>query len=143
MSDSGRFFLDTNVFVYAFDPTAPAKQKRAHELVARALRDGRGAISYQVVQEFCAVASRKFADPLTPADLVRYLQGVLAPLCEIHSSVALCEKALRIREDTGYSFYDSLVMAAAVRLSCDVLYTEDLQDGRVIERVRIINPFAD
>lgn len=143
MSAEGRYFLDTNVFVYTFDDTAPEKQVKARELVAAALRDGRGVISFQVIQEFCNVATRRFATPLAPRDLRSYLRVVLAPLCEVHSSIALYEAGLRIHDETRFSLYDALVVAAAARAECRVLFTEDLPDGRLVGGVRIVDPFAD
>ena len=60
---SGRFFLDTNIFAYAFDAGAPAKAKRASQLIRQAADTGKGIVSYQVVQEFFNVAFRRFAHP--------------------------------------------------------------------------------
>ena len=62
---SGRFFLDTNLFVYTFDAKAPAKAKTAAHLIRRAADTGEGIISYQVVQEFFNVALRRFAQPMS------------------------------------------------------------------------------
>ena len=62
---SARFFLDTNIFVYTFDAHAPAKAKKAGQLIRRAADTGEGIISYQVVQEFFNVAFRRFPQPLT------------------------------------------------------------------------------
>ena len=142
MTAGERYFLDTNVLVYTFDDAASAKRIAARRLVCRALEEGRGVISFQVVQEFCDVATRKFARPLEPADLERYLRTVLAPLCDVHSSIALYDKALHIHEQTHFSFYDALIVAAAIASGCRALYTEDLQHGREIEGLRIIDPFA-
>jgi predicted nucleic acid-binding protein len=98
-------------------------------------------ISFQVIQEFASVATRKFAKPLTVPELRRYLDRVLAPLCEVHSNIDLYRSCLAIREQTGYSVYDSLIVAAAIAAQCKLLYSEDLEDGRTIGGVRIVNPF--
>ncbi|SRR6266498_179693 len=139
---SARFFLDTNVFVYSFDPKAPAKSKRAVQLIRRAVDTGEGIVSFQVVQEFFNVALRRFAQPMTVAEAEQYLITVLRPLLAIHSSPAIYVEALRIRAKHRLGWYDSLIVAAALEGRCEILYSEDLQDGRAIEGVRIENPFA-
>src|ERR1700736_5322448 len=138
----GRFFLDTDIFIYAFDSKAPAKAKKAVQLVRRAADTGEGIISYQVVQEFFNVALRLFPQPLSPAEAEQYLITVLRPLLAVHSSPAIYFEALRIAEKHGLSWYDSLIVAAALEGQCEKLYSEDLQHGRTIENLRIENPFS-
>jgi predicted nucleic acid-binding protein len=139
---SGRFFLDTNIFVYAFDASAPSKAKKAGDLIRRAADTGEGIISYQVVQEFFNVAFRRFAQPMSEAEAEQYLITVLRPLLAVHSSPAIYFEALRIREKHRTSWYDSLIIAAALEGRCEKLYSEDLQAGRKIEGMRIENPFV-
>jgi predicted nucleic acid-binding protein len=139
---SGRFFLDTNIFVYTFDFTAAAKQKKAADLIRRAADTGEGIISYQVVQEFFSVAFRRFSQPMSAAEAEQYLITVLRPLLAIHSSPAIYFQALRICENHRISWYDSLIVAAALEGRCEKLYSEDLQPGRKIEGLRIENPFV-
>jgi predicted nucleic acid-binding protein len=139
---SGRFFLDTNIFVYTFDAHAPAKAKKATQLIRRAADTGEGIISYQVVQEFFNVALRRFPQPLSVAEAEQYLITVLRPLLAVHSSTAIYFEALRIAEKHKLSWYDSLIVAAAVGGQCEKLYSEDFQDGRKIEGLRIENPFV-
>jgi len=137
----GLCFLDTNVFVYTFDDTDPEKREMSRDWVRSALLSGRGIISTQVVQEFIAVATRKFASPLTTVETRDYLKAVLAPLCQHFPSLAGYETALRIREETGYSWYDSLIVAAAVDTGCRWLISEDLADGQKVGAVTILSPF--
>jgi predicted nucleic acid-binding protein len=138
------FFLDTNVLIYGFDATAGQKYTIAAALIHRALEEGAGCISTQVVQECTHVLLKKIF-PQNGADAVRHLyHSTLFPLCRFHiTTPALYEKALNLKERYQFSFYDSLIVAAAVLLGCDTLYTEDLQDGQVIEGVRIVNPFLN
>ena len=138
---SDRFFLDTNVLVYSFDSDNPKKQERATSLVARALDSGNGFISLQVVQEFVNVALGKFQVPLSLQDCRTYLGSTLLPLCRVYPDGELIYKALEVREATGFSFYDALIVAAAVRGGSSVLFSEDLQAGRRYEGVTITNPF--
>jgi predicted nucleic acid-binding protein len=138
---SGRFFLDTNIFVYTFDNNIPAKAKKAAQLVRRAVDSGEGIVSYQVVQEFFNVALRRFSQPLTSLEAEQYLTTVFRPLLAVHSSPGLYIEALRIVAKDKLAWYDSLIVAAALEANCETLYSEDLQDGREIEGLRIRNPF--
>jgi predicted nucleic acid-binding protein len=138
---SGRFFLDTNIFVYAFDAKAPAKAKKAAQLIRQAADSGEGIVSYQVVQEFFNVALRRFAQPMSVAEAEQYLITVFRPLLAIHSSPAIYVEGLRIAGKYRFAWYDSLIIAAALEGKCETLYSEDLQHGRVIEGLRIENPF--
>jgi predicted nucleic acid-binding protein len=139
---SGRFFLDTNIFVYSFDAQAPAKAKKATQLIRGAADTGEGIISYQVIQEFFNVAFRRFPQPLSVAEGEQYLITVLRPLLAVHSSPVIYFEALRIVEKHRLSWYDSLILAAAVEGQCEKLYSEDFQHGRKIEGLRIENPFV-
>lgn len=135
------FFLDTNIIVYSFDRRSPKKRDRAQVLIEEALRTGKGRISYQVVQEFLNVATRKFETPITASDAEIYLQNVLEPLCDIYASPLLFQQALGIAERWHYSYYDSLIIAAASSADCEILYSEDLQHGQSIGKLKIVNPF--
>ena len=135
------FFLDTNVLVYSFDDSAPEKRNRARELVQTAL-DGKGVISWQVVQEFLNVALRRFEHPLTAREAAEYLDEVLAPLCTVFPTPDLFRNALATHTETGFHYYDALVVAGAIASGARTLYTEDMQSGRELRGVRIENPFA-
>src|SRR4030081_3415382 len=139
---SDRFFLDTNLFVYTFDAKAPAKAKKAAHLIRRAADAGEGIISYQVVQEFFNVALRRFPQPMRVAEAEQYLITVLRPLLAVHSSPAIYFEALRIAEKHRMSWYDPLIIAAALEGQCEKLYSEDFQHGQKIEALRIENPFV-
>ena len=134
-------FLDTNVLVYCFDAGAPEKQRRALGIVQHALDTRQAIVSFQVVQEFLNVALRKFKVPLVPADCRAFLDAVLCPLCGVSPGVDLYRLALQIHADTSYSFYDALILAAAIEGGCDEVYSEDLQHGQTVRGLRIVNPF--
>lgn len=136
-----RFFLDTNIFVYSFDSSAPAKAGRARQLIRHAVATQKGIVSYQVVQEFFNVATRRFAQPMSLRDAEQYLSTVFRPLLSIHSSQALYLEALRLTERYGLSWYDSLIVAAAIEGESAILYTEDLQHGQQFGDLEIENPF--
>ena len=139
----GNYFLDTNILVYTFDPSQSQKQRIAKDLVRDALNNRSGCISYQVVQEFLNVASQKFVSPLSRADCQAYLSNILEPLCEVFSSTGLFQRALEISVRWQFSFYDSLIVAAALSVESKTLYTEDLQHNQKIEDMIIVNPFLN
>jgi predicted nucleic acid-binding protein len=138
---SARFFIDTNVFVYSFDDRQPDKKVRSLAIISDALQTGNGMISWQVVQEFLNVSTRKFLVPLKPEDATLYLQKVLHPLCQVFPDVNLYSAALDIMTKSGYSFYDSLIIASSQHCGCETLYSEDLHSGHQVDRVKVINPF--
>jgi predicted nucleic acid-binding protein len=138
---SDKYFLDTNVIVYSVDLTAPLKRRRARELVTEGTVSKLGVISYQVVQEFVNVALRKFQSVVAPSDIDEFLRGVMFPLMSVPSSPWLFLDALRLRDTNQLSWYDSLIIAAALQGGCKILYSEDLQDGRRFGNLVVENPF--
>lgn len=139
----GLFFLDTNVFVYSFDPSNLQKQNAALALIHQALRTQRGVVSTQVIQEFLNTGLRKFPQALSTIEARTYLHAVLLPLCSHFPSGAFYERSILLQAETGYSWYDALIVSAALELGCSTLFSEDLQDGRVIRGMVIRNPFAN
>lgn len=140
---SDKYFIDTNIFIYSFNTENPRKNDIAKRLIADALENGTGIISYQVIQEFLNVATQKFAKPLTFKDSQRYLNVVLEPLCEVFSSSELFHKALEIMDQWRCPFYDSLIVSAALQGDCATLYTENMQHNQTIKDLTIKNPFTD
>jgi len=138
---NGRFFLDTNIFVYSFDRNSPAKARRAMQLIRRAVTNRTGIVSYQVVQEFFSVALKRFTQPMTIAEAEQYLSTVFRPLAAVHSSQSLYGEALQVSGRYRLSWYDSLIVAAAIQGQCGTLYTEDLQHGLQIGELKVENPF--
>jgi predicted nucleic acid-binding protein len=136
-----RYFLDTNIFIYCFDREDQRKQNRADTLVSEAIESHLGVISTQVVQEFLNIATTKFTPAMNRNESGAYLDAVLFPLCEVYPTIVLYREALDLQATTGYSFYDSLVIAAALAARCSILYSEDLQDGQTIRDLKIVNPF--
>jgi predicted nucleic acid-binding protein len=142
-SEIERFFLDTNIAIYCFDDTAPLKQSRAKNLLAHGASSGMGVVSYQVLQEFCNVASASKRLALSTGQTMAFASLLLAPMNQVEPSLALLTAALKIKMDVGYSFYDSLIVAAAVQASCNILYSEDMQHGQLVAGLRIVNPFLN
>lgn len=136
-----RFFLDTNIAVYCFDGSALRKQETAKELVTHAASSGMGVVSFQVLQEFCNVASNSRRLNLAAERIMAYVNLVLQPMNQVSSSPQLLEQALAIRQAHSFGFYDSLIIAAAREAQCTALYSEDMQHGQRIGSLKIINPF--
>ncbi len=134
-------FLDTNILVYAVDLASPAKRGIAQELVARALADQSAVISFQVVQETLQALTRKSRVVAKTEDAQDFLASVLTPLWKVHASTAMYARALHIQAGKGFSFYDSLIVAAALESGCKRLLSEDLQHDQRIDGLRIENPF--
>jgi predicted nucleic acid-binding protein len=138
-----KYFIDTNIFIYCHDEGQPAKKERALALLSDALHNGNGMISWQVVQEFLNVATRKFSVPMKVEDAAVYLQKVLSPLCHIHPNVEIYKQSLEIMKEYNYSFYDSLILAAALQGECSIIYTEEMKHGQEIRTMKIVNPFFE
>jgi predicted nucleic acid-binding protein len=139
---SGADFLDTNVLVYLFDETDERKRRIATELVRRGVALGTACISFQVVQETLQVVTRKLSPPATAVEAIRLLDDVLTPLWTVAPTPALYRRGLELQERYRLSFYDALVVAAALEAGCERLLTEDLQHGQRIERLTIEDPFV-
>lgn len=135
-------FLDTNVLIYAIDTSSPVKQARAKKLIDE-LADTRGIVlSTQVLGEFFNAATRKMSVSLGVAEA----KNALLAFHEYHVvviDVPLVEGAIDISERYRFSYWDSLIVEAALRGGAEVLYTEDLQHGQIIDGLRIENPFCE
>lgn len=136
-------FLDTNIFIYQLDGTDTRKQAIADALVRDALRSQDACISYQVAQECLNVTTTKARVTLSAHEAQAHLDAVLAPLVQVGSSMELYRRALDLRARWQFSFYDALIVAAALTAGCSRLLSEDLQHGQRIEQLTIVNPFLD
>ncbi len=134
-------FFDTNVLVYMFDADAKQKQAQAQHLFEESTRDGRFLISTQVLQEFYVTATRKLAVPLASEQAERVIRDLsVFTLVPIDAQIILA--AIKITNHYHFSFWDSLIIQAALHGGAEVLYSEDMQDGQVINELLIKNPFV-
>lgn len=133
-------FVDTNVFLYAVSGLEEdaEKRRRAREL----LTERNLAVSVQVLQEFYSQATRPTRpERLTHDEAVRVLRPILGlPVQAI--TIEVFQSALAIRRRFGLSYWDSAILAAARKLRCDAVYSEDLSAERDYDGLRVINPFA-
>ena len=127
-----KVFFDTNVLLYLL--SADAKADKTEALLAVG-----GVVSVQVLNEFASVAFRKLK--MTWPE-IREILATIQEICEvIPLTVEIHEAGFAIAERYGFSLYDSLILAAAAQAKCHTLYSEDMQDGQVLQDVIVRNPF--
>ena len=133
-------FIDTNVLVYAYDDDEPTKRARAQHLIGDMWERHDGAISIQVLQEFVVTVTTKWRDRIAPVNASEVIEAYddWRPFSPETADVVA---AIDVAAGAGISFWDALVVVAARQSGADVLLTEDLNHGQVIEGVRIENPF--
>ena len=133
-------FLDTNVLVYAYDPSDPRKQRVAQDLVRRALA-AEMMTSTQVLAEFAATLLHKISPAARPEDVMALLE-VLAPMHLVIPDGDMIRRAVEARASYGVHFYDGMIVAAAERGGCTRIWSEDLNAGQKYFGIAVENPFA-
>lgn len=135
-------FLDTNIFVYCFDDTDRAKQQRCRDLVRTALVGREGRISSQVIIEFCNLALRRFARPLSESQCRDYVETVLQPMHAVSTTPELVVETLALTARYRISWYDALIVAAAIKVQAQELISEDLHPGLQVAGCTLISPWT-
>ena len=136
---SEREFVDTNVLIYAHDARDQRKRTVAQELLLRLLRERRGVVSVQVLQEFFAAATRKLG---MPSEVARLNVSSYARFDVVTLSVPDVIAAIDLHRLHHFSIWDALIVRAALNGACTTLYSEDMQDGRTIDALAVRDPFA-
>jgi predicted nucleic acid-binding protein len=135
-----RAFFDTNLLVYAFDQGSPNKRDAAKRLISEYGSAGNLVLSTQVLQEFYVVTTQKLSQPLSQEMAVKVVNELAEfPLVQIDKGL-ISQAMIRHRED-AFSFWDCLIVEAALQSDCSLLLTEDMQSGRRIDHLEIRNPF--
>ncbi len=135
---NARSFFDTNVVVYTDDRSAPAKQRRAIDLVAQHRRSATGVISMQVLQEYFVAATRKLR---VDAAVARRKVELLSEFDVARPEVADVLAAIDMHRLHGFSFWDALILRMAKQSGCTVVFSEDMQQSQNVEGIRVVNPF--
>lgn len=134
-----KFFVDTNVLVYAVSNAAADQARR--DVAQKLLGQTDIVLSAQVLAEFYAVATSKTKLNMTHDDAVALLKS-LAPLPVGSITRDLVMAAVELRQRYQISYWDAAIIAAAKQMGCDVIYSEDLNPGQIYDGVSIVNPFA-
>ena len=137
---SDKYFVDTNILMYAHDTSAGEKHERAKALVEELWRDRTGVVSTQILQELAVNLRRKTAKPLDAKAVRDVVADYLTWQIVVNGGESILE-ALELETRYQISFWDALVVYAAQSAGTHVLYSEDLSDGQLYGPVRVINPF--
>jgi predicted nucleic acid-binding protein len=137
---SARIFVDTNILVYCRDSAKPEKQKRADEWISYLWQTGNGRLSMQVISEYYSVVTGKIKPGLDTTsareDVTDLLTWQPLPL-----TAELIDEAWKLQDQLQLSWWDSLIVAAAITLRCEVLLSEDFQHGQIFYGLKVVNPF--
>ena len=140
---SGGPLVDTNVFVYVYDPRDRAKQERAIAVTETLTAAGRGAVSTQVLGEFYNSATRKLPSPLTPSEAERAITRIVRYWPVFDVTLAIVMEAVRGTQRHQLSYWDALIWSTAKLNGVPNVLSEDFNDGAVLEGVRFLNPFSE
>lgn len=133
-----RAFFDSNILFYSNDKTDPAKQLKAHLLIREHRSDRTGVVSLQVLQEYFVNATRKLGlDPI----VARRRLEIFSRFDLVEPRLSDVLAAIDLHRLHHISYWDALIVHCAKISGCQVVFTEDLQHGQVIDGVRIVNPF--
>jgi len=136
-----KVFLDTNIIVYAHDRSSGEKHAVAKEIMDHLWESRQGVISVQVLQEFFVCVTKKIVKPILIKD-ARVLLEYLSNWEVVANDKYITLKAIDLLEKYRFSFWDSLIIQAAIQSQSHVLFSEDLPDGQVITGTKILNPFT-
>jgi len=136
---SDRIFVDTNILVYAHDLSAGDRHAKASAVIESLWETETGVISTQVLQEFYVTVTRKIKNPLKPDEAREIIRNYLAWPVQTNDPETTI-RASEIEEKSSLSFWDALIVAAALRLQAQKIITEDLNHGQIIEGIFIENP---
>ena len=135
---TGKCFVDSNVWIYFFSDGDPAKTQQAEALLTRTRHK---VVSWQVINEVCFTLIRKKG---MDESFVRKTIDFICESCEIVDfNVSLLEAASHLRAEHSISFWDSLIIAAALTAGCDMLLSEDLQNRRRYGKMTVHNIFEE
>lgn len=135
-----RVFIDTNVLIYAYDVTAGEKHAIALDILTDLWNSRLGVVSTQVLQEFFVNVVHKIQKPVDKRLAKEIVRDLLKWHVVVNNGASILD-AIDINDRYGYSFWDAMIIEAAIKGGAVVLMSEDLQDGQAISGVSIKNPF--
>ena len=137
---SDRFFIDSNILIYAYNRAEPQKQSVATNLVAGFLQNENAVVSGQVLGEFFSVVTRRIPSPLSVEEATAVIDLISSlPVLDIDS--AMVRRAIATHRRYGTSYWDSLIIAAAERAGCTKILSEDMNHGQSYHGIVVVNPF--
>jgi predicted nucleic acid-binding protein len=136
-----KYFVDTNILIYAHDRSMGIKHERARQLVERLWTSGQGVLSTQVLQELCVNLRRKVARPLATEEIRRLIYDYMSWEIVVNAPEAVIQ-ALEIEARYKTSFWDALILQAAEQSGAAILYSEDLAAKQSYGTVRVVNPLV-
>ncbi len=134
-----KYFVDTNILLYAHDKSAGLKHERARKLIERLWTDGQGVFSTQVLHELCVNLRRKVARPLPVEEVRRLIQDYLSWEIVVNTPASVLQ-ALEIEARYRISYWDALILQAAESAGAAILYSEDLGAGQRYGPVQVVDP---
>jgi predicted nucleic acid-binding protein len=138
---SPKYFVDTNILIYAHDRDAGRKHQRARELVERLWTTGQGVLSTQVLQELCVNLRRRVRQPLPSDEIRKLVEDYLSWEIVVNTPQSILA-ALEIEGRYKASYWDALILQAAESCGAAVLYSEDLAGGQRHGAVEVVNPLG-
>jgi predicted nucleic acid-binding protein len=137
-----KYFVDTNILIYAHDRAAGMKHEKARELIESLWTSGQGVLSTQVLQELCVNLRRKLAHPLAVGEIRRLVSDYMSWEVVVNAPEAVIQ-ALEIESRYKISFWDALILQAAEQCGAAILYSEDLAAKQSYGTVRVVNPLVE
>ncbi|MEW6418244.1 MAG: PIN domain-containing protein [Nitrospirota bacterium] len=137
----GKVFLDTNIVIYAYDVSAGDKHRITEDIIDGLWRSGGGITSVQVLTEFFVTITTKIPKPMDKKAAREIVRDFLKWDVVVNDGESVL-KAIDIHTRYQYSFWDSMIIQAAIKGNATVLLSEDLSDGQVINGLKIKNPFV-
>lgn len=139
---TAKIFVDTNILVYAYDRSEPAKQQQAALILDKLALSGVGVISSQVMSEFFVTVTRKISAPLTPDSAYQRLENYQQSWEILDLTPVVVLEAVRGVRDYQFSFWDAQIWAAAHLNQIATIFSEDFNAGSVVEGIHFVNPLA-
>ena len=138
-----KIFFDTNILVYSYDNSDEVKHINAFNLISNSIFKESIVISSQVVNEFIVIMTTKFKHPITIDEAAKFITKFKINFEIRETQMEDIEKAILLHKNHKFSYWDSLIIATAINVGAEILYSEDLQHGRIINNLKIINPFQE
>ena len=141
MSGDSEFqFVDTNIFIYAYDVSSAEKHKRALNLITELWDSGKGCLSIQILQEFYVNLTIKIPNPLSPEKASPIIEDL--GQWRLHKpKLKNIMEAMLIQQQNKISFWDAMIICSAKNMGCKTIWTEDLNPNQLYEGVKAVNPF--